>query len=178
MKEATITVQKVSDVVGISGNVWLKAKIFDAELKNACHVYGTKMVTFVMNQGSRIDAFLKAMKALIASWMELLPVIIGSSEDGETSSSYSNLTPHDVVEIQVAAVGGGNQPMEEEDHVEDIMALTAPPVSATEVVVPNATPASFTVGKETLDGSHVAEVAPPGPPITFPQKFLIELKFT
>jgi hypothetical protein len=35
VKETTLTVQKVSDVVGIPGDVWLKAKMFDAELKNA-----------------------------------------------------------------------------------------------------------------------------------------------
>ena len=87
--------------------------------------------------------------------------------DGETSSSYSDLTPPNVVEIQGAAVGGGNQPMAEENQVEDIQALTASLVSVTEVVVPNATLASSTVEKETLDGSHVAEVAPRSPPMTF-----------
>jgi hypothetical protein len=39
------------------------------------------------------------------------------------------------------------QQVEEEDQVEDIMAFTAPPVSATKVVVPNATPVSSNVGK-------------------------------
>ena len=34
MKETTITEQKVNDVVGIPGDVWLKAKMFDAELRN------------------------------------------------------------------------------------------------------------------------------------------------
>ena len=71
------------------------------------------------------------------------------------------------MDIQGAAVGGRNQQVEAEDQVEDIMVLTAPPVSATEVVDLNATPISSTVGKETLDGSHVAEVTPPNPPMTF-----------
>ena len=66
-----------------------------------------------------------------------------------------------------AAVGGGNQHVEEKDQVEDITALTAPPVSATEVMVPNATPVASTVGKETLDGCHVAKITPPNPPMTF-----------
>jgi hypothetical protein len=57
--------------------------------------------------------------------------------------------------------------MEEEDQVEDITALTAPHVSATVRVVSNATPLPSIVGKETLDGCHVAEVAPPSPPPTF-----------
>ena len=39
------------------------------------------------------------MKALIARCTELFPVMIESSEDGETSLSYSDLTPQDVVEI-------------------------------------------------------------------------------
>jgi hypothetical protein len=51
--------------------------------------------------------------------------------------------------------------------VEDITAFTAPPVSTTEVVVPIATPISFTVGKETMYGCHVAEVTPPSPPLAF-----------
>ena len=72
-----------------------------------------------------------------------------------------------MVEIQGAAVGGGNQQVEEEDQVEDIMVFTAPPVSATEVVDLNATPVSSTVGKETLDGGHVAKVTPPSPSMTF-----------
>ena len=77
------------------------------------------------------------------------------------------LREEDVVEIQGATVGGGNQHGEEVDQVEDIMALTAPPVSTTEVVVLNATPVSSTIGKETLDGCHVAEVTPPSPAMAF-----------
>jgi hypothetical protein len=50
VNDTTLTVQKVSDVVDIPGNVWWKAKMFDTELKNAGHVSGTKMVTFVMDQ--------------------------------------------------------------------------------------------------------------------------------
>ena len=107
VKEATIIVQKVSDVVGIPDDVWLKAKMFDAELKNVGYISGTKMVTFIMNQRNKMDASLKAMKALIVSCTELFPVVVGSSEDGKTSSSYSDLTPQDVVEFQGAAVGGG-----------------------------------------------------------------------
>ena len=152
----------------IPRNVWLKAKMFDTEVRNACHVSGTKMVTFVMNQGSKMDATLKAMKALIASWTELFPIMVESSKDGGTSSSYSDLIPQGVVDIQGAAATGGNQPMEEdENQLEDITAFTAPPVSAIEVMVSNATPVSSIVGEETLDGCHVAEVIPPSPPLTF-----------
>ena len=103
MKEAIITVQKASDVVGIPDDVWLKAKMFDAELKNVGHVSETKMVTFIMNQGSKMDASLKAMRALVASCTELFPVRVESSKDGETSSSYSDLTPHDVVSPKACA---------------------------------------------------------------------------
>ena len=72
--------------------------MFDAELKNVGHVSGTNMTTFVMDHGSRMDAALKAMKALIVSSTELFPVMVESLEDGETSSSTSDLTPQDVVE--------------------------------------------------------------------------------
>ena len=170
VKNTTLTVQKVSDMVDIPGNVWWKAKMFDAELKNAGHVSGSKMVTFIMDQGSKMDASLKALKALIASCTELFPTTVESSEEGETSLSYSDLIPHDMVEIQGAAVGGGNQHGEEVEQVEDITAitaLTAPPVSATEVVVLNATPVSSTIRKETLDGCHMAEVTPPNPVMAF-----------
>ena len=50
VKETNITVQNVSNVVGIPRGVWLKAKMFDAELKNAGHISAIKMVTFVMDQ--------------------------------------------------------------------------------------------------------------------------------
>jgi hypothetical protein len=167
VKETTFTVQNVSDVVDIPEDVWLKAKMFDVKLTNAGHVFGMKMVTFVMDQVSRMDATLKAMKSLIASCTELFPAMVESSKNGETSSSYSDLTPHNVVEIQGAEVGGENQHVEEEDHVEDITALTAPPIFAAKVVVPNATPVSSTVGNETLDDCHVVEITLPSPPLIF-----------
>jgi hypothetical protein len=87
-----------------------------------------------------MDAALKAMKALIASYTELFPATVESSEEEETSLSYSDLTPHDIVEIQGVAVGGGNQHVEEVDQVEDITAITVPLVFATEEVVPIAIP--------------------------------------
>ena len=167
MKDTTFTVQNVSDIVEILGNVWWKAKMFDAELKNAGHVFGTKIVTFIINQRSKMDATLKAMKALIVSCMELFPAMIEPSEEWETSSSYSDLTPHDMVEIQGVAIGGGNQHVEDVDQVEDITALTVLPVSATEVVDPITTLVSSTVGEETLDGCLVADVTPPSLAMAF-----------
>ena len=62
-----------------------------------------------------------------------------------------------MVEIQDAAVEGENQHAEEVDKVEDITAITALPVSTTEVFVSNATP----VGKETLGDCHGTEVTTP-----------------
>jgi hypothetical protein len=131
VRDTTLTVQNVSDVVDIEGNVWWKVKMFYAELKNAGQVSRSKMVNFIMDQGSKMDASLKAMKALIARCTELFPATVESSKEKETSSSYSDLTPHDIVEIQGAAVGGGNQHVEEVDQVEDITAITALPVSTT-----------------------------------------------
>jgi hypothetical protein len=51
--------------------------------------------------------------------------------------------------------------------VEDITALTVPPVSATEVVVSIATLVSSTVGEETLDGCYVSDVTPPSHVVAF-----------
>ena len=141
--------------------------MFDAELKNASHVSGTNMVNFIMDQGSKMDGALKAMKALIASCTVLLSAMVEPSEEEETSSSYSDLTPHDMVEIQGVAVGGGNQQVEEVDQVEDITTLTVPPVSATEVVVSIATLVSSAVGNETLHGCHMTDVTPPSLAVTF-----------
>jgi hypothetical protein len=67
-------------MVDIEGNVWWKAKIFDAELKNAGHVSWSKMINFIMDQGSKMDASLTAMKALIASCTELFPATVESSK--------------------------------------------------------------------------------------------------
>jgi hypothetical protein len=58
-----------------------KAKMFDAELKNAGHVLGLKMVNFIMDQGRKMDASLKAMKTLIASCTELFPATVESSKE-------------------------------------------------------------------------------------------------
>jgi hypothetical protein len=57
--------------------------------------------------------------------------------------------------------------VEEVNQGEDITAITALPISTTEVLVPIATPISSTVGKEILDGRHVAEVTPPSPNMAF-----------
>ena len=45
--------------------------------------------------------------------------------------------------------------------MEDITAITALPVSTTEVLVSNATPVSATIGEETLDDCHMAQVTTP-----------------
>ena len=56
---------------------------------------------------------------------------------------------------------GGNQHAEEVDQVEDITVITALPVSIIEVVIPNATHVSTTVGEEVQENNHMAEVTPP-----------------
>ena len=56
---------------------------------------------------------------------------------------------------------GGNQHAEEVDQVEDFTAITALPVSIIEVVIPNATHVSATVGEEIQENNHMAEVTPP-----------------
>ena len=71
-------------------------------------------VHFIMDQGNKVNASLKTMKVLIASCTELFPIVVESLEEGESSSSYYDLTPHDMVEIQGVAVEGGNQ------HAEDV----------------------------------------------------------
>ena len=72
-----------------------------------------------------------------------------------------------MVKIQGVAIGGGNQHVKEVDQVEDITALTAIHVSATEVVVSNITLVFSTVVEETLDVWHVAEETPPSPTMAF-----------
>ena len=115
----------MSDMVHIPGSIWWKAKIFDVDLKNADHVSGSKIDNFIMDQGSKMDASLRALKALIANCTELFPGVVESSEEDESSSGYSDLTPYDVEEIQGAAVEGRNQHAEEVEQVEDITAITA-----------------------------------------------------
>jgi hypothetical protein len=105
--------------------------MFDAELKNAGHISESKMINFIMDQGCKMDASLKAMKALIGSYMELFLVTVELSKEEETSSSYSALIPFDLVKIQGAGVGGGNQNVEEVEQMEDITAIAVLPVSAT-----------------------------------------------
>ena len=141
--------------------------MFDVDLKHAGHVSGSKMVNFIMDQGSMMDASLRALKALIASYTELFPGVVESSEEDESSLSYSDLIPRDIEDIQGAAVEGGNQHAEEVDQVEDITTITTLHVSTSEVVVPNATPVSATVGEETQDDGHMAEVTPPSLTMTF-----------
>ena len=135
--------------------------MFDVDLKNTGHVSGSKMVNFIMDQGNKMDASLRALKALIASCTELFPGVVESSEEEESSSCYSDLIPRDIEEIQGAAVEGENQSTEEMDQMEDIRAITALQVSNLEVVVPKATPVSATVGKKTQGVGHMAEVTPP-----------------
>ena len=167
VKDITLTVQKISGVVHIPGNVWWKTKMFDADLKNAGHVSVSKMVKFIMDQGSKMDSSLRALKALIASCTKLFPVVVESSEGEESPSRYSDLTPRDIEEIHGATVKDGNQHAEEVDQVEDITAITTLYVSTSEVVVPNANPVFATVGEETQHDGHMAEVAPKSLAMTF-----------
>ena len=139
--------------------MWWKAKIFDAELKNLGHISGSKMVNFIMDQRSKMDASLKAMKAVIASCTKLFPVVVESSEKEESSSSYSDLTPHDIEEIQDAT--------KEVDQQEDITAITDLYVFTTNMVVSNATPVSAKVGEKIQENSHMATVTPPSLAMAF-----------
>ena len=76
VKDTTLTVQKMGDMVHIPGSVWWKTKMFDVNLKNAGHVSGSKMVNFIMDQGSKMDASLRALNALIANCTELFPGVV------------------------------------------------------------------------------------------------------
>ena len=114
--------------------------MFDVDLKNAGHISGSKMVKFIIDQWSKMDASLRTLKALIASCTELFSGVVESLEEEVSTSGYSVLTPRDIEEIQGTLVESGNQHAEEVDQVEDITAITALQVSTTEVVVPNATP--------------------------------------
>ena len=98
VKDTTLTVQKLSDVVHILGSVWWKTKMFDVDLKNAGHVSGSKMVNFIMDKGNKMNASMMALKALIANCTELFLGVVVSSEEDESSSGYSYLTPCDVDE--------------------------------------------------------------------------------
>ena len=122
--------------------------MFDVDLKNAGHISGSKMVNFIMDQWSKMDASLRTLKALIASCTELFPGVVESLEEEKSTSGYSVLTPRDIEEIQGTAVEDGNQHAEEVDQVEDITAITALQVSTTEVVVPNATPFRPRLGRK------------------------------
>ena len=63
-------------------------------IEDAGLISGSKMVTFIVDQGNKMDASLKAMKALIANYTELFAVVVESSEEGKSSSSYFDLTLH------------------------------------------------------------------------------------
>lgn len=129
----------------IPGDVWLKAEMYDAELKIAGHISKMKLIMFVMDQENKMDASMGAMNALIASFMELFPTLLESLEDGETSSSYFDLIPQDIVEIhgshgmRVFPTGGRGGPCGRHHD---------------------------TLGY-TCGGSHVAGALPPSPPLDF-----------
>ena len=93
--------------------------------------------------------------------------MIESSEEEESLSSYFDLISRDIKEIKDVAVEGRNQHAKEVDQVEDITAMTALHVSTKEIVVPNASPVSATVGEKTQEDSHMAAVTPPSFAMTF-----------
>ena len=67
------------------------------------------MITFVIDEGSKMDASLRAMKAHIARCTELFPVLLESSKDGETSYSFLDLTPYDMVKPTSGREGPGGR---------------------------------------------------------------------
>jgi hypothetical protein len=167
VKESALTIQRIQNMVGIPGDVWLKAKMFDGELAKAGHLSGSKMVGFIMEQGGKLEATLRAMKALIASFAEMFPSLLESSESGETSSTYEDLTPEDLMEIEGAQGEEEVQKVESVETVGEIPSATDPTVSTTQVVDLSATPASSTVVKQPLGASHVADASPLSPSATF-----------
>jgi hypothetical protein len=129
VKESALTIQKIQSMVGIPGDVWLKAKMFDGELAKAGHLSGSKMVGFIMEQGGKLEATLRAMKALIASFAEMFPSLLESSESGETSSTYEDLTPEDLMEIEGAQGERDIQKVESMETVGEIPTATDPTFS-------------------------------------------------
>jgi hypothetical protein len=122
--------------------------MFDAELKNVGHVSGSKMVTFIIDQGSKMDRALKKMKALITSCTKLVPATVELSEEEET---YFDLIPHDMVEIQGVVVGGGNQHVEEVEQV---------PIMAFQMVARDSSPLAILAPRFLPDNQLSAPLAP------------------
>ena len=89
VNDTTFTVQNVSDVVDIPGNVWWKAKMFDAELKNAGHISGSKMVIFIIGGLRGSDSRTRWTRGFSATWTCSIIGQSGSPQGGKNEQEKS-----------------------------------------------------------------------------------------
>ena len=81
------------------GDVWMKAKLFDAQLEKGGHVSGSKMVGFLVSQVAKMEGLLETMRTFIQTTREI-PKPLG---EDSSSSDYSGLIPHDLRELRGTA---------------------------------------------------------------------------
>lgn len=108
VKESARAIEKVQEVIKTPGDLWVKARMFDAQLEKDSHVSKTKMVSFLMSHGAKLKGTLVAMRAFIASFLESFPAFLESLDKDETSSSYLDLTPKDLEDVRGARRGRGD----------------------------------------------------------------------
>ena len=65
LRESSLAIQHIQEVIGVPGDVWMKAKLFDAQLEKAGHVLGSKMVGFLVSQAAKMEGLLGTMRTLI-----------------------------------------------------------------------------------------------------------------
>ena len=139
----------------------MKAKMLDAKLEKDERFSGTKMVGFLTVQASKMDTALRSMRVLIENFAEKFPNQSASTEEEETSSEYSGLSP---------AAEEENEEKEEEDMATPGKKNPSAGKNSSPVVGTPATPVSakLKLGKTPLPNlgasSAVTDSTPPAAP--------------
>lgn len=99
-KKTVRTIRKVKELIGIPGDVWAKAKMFDAQLEKDGHISGTKMVGFLMSQGAKMDITLGAMRATLTDFNNRLTELPGFSSEEDSSSGSAGMEPLEPADVE------------------------------------------------------------------------------
>ena len=98
--ESAASILQVKEVLGVPGDIWTKARCFDAQLERDGHLSQSKLIAFLMTQSAKMETTLVAMRKVVGHLTAILESSSDSEDGGSDSSQYSDLPPKAWEEIR------------------------------------------------------------------------------
>ena len=94
VNESAKALLTVKEVIGAPGDVFSKARLFDAQLTKDGHLSNSKLIAFLVAQAAKMETALGAMRTLVNNFSESLPSSPETSQEKESSSPcYTDVSP-------------------------------------------------------------------------------------